>query len=414
MLDIHFIRENPDIVKKNNTDRGVSVDVDRLLELDNARRERLQEIEKLRAQLKRGSKSKPTDDDMLQLKQVGDDIQIKEKELAAMESELRSLLLQVPNLTHSDTPIGGDDDYEVIATVGKALNFDFAPKDHEQLLSELALIDFERGTKVAGTKFYFSKGALVRLNLALISYATDIASAHGYELMETPDMAKDEILSGIGFNPRGPETQVYSVEGTDLSLIGTAEITVGGYHAGETLDLSAGPKKYVALSHCFRTEAGAAGRVSKGMYRVHQFTKLEMFIFCKPEESETLHQELLSIEREIADGLQFPYRVIDVASGDLGGPAYRKFDLEAWMVMKDGYGEITSASNCTDYQARRLNIKYRTPEGTTALAHTLNGTAITTSRWPIAIVENYQNKDGTIRVPEVLRPYMGGMDVIGG
>jgi seryl-tRNA synthetase len=203
---------------------------------------------------------------------------------------------------------------------------------------------------------------------------------------------------------------VYSIEHSDLSLIGTSEITVGGYHSGEILDLSDGPKKYVALSHCFRTEAGAYGRESKGLYRVHQFTKLEMFVFCKPEDSEKMHQEILSIEREIADGLGLPYRVIDVASGDLGGPAFRKFDIEAWMVMKGGpaspaggYGEITSASNCTDYQSRRLNIRYRTANGSNEFVHTLNGTALNTSRWPIAIAENFQNADGTIRVPKALR-----------
>ena len=215
--------------------------------------------------------------------------------------------------------------------------------------------------------------------------------------METPDIAKNSILEGIGFEPRGPETQVYSIENTDMSLIGTAEITVGGYHADEVLNLESGPKKYVALSHCFRTEAGAYGKESKGLYRVHQFTKLEMFVFCKPEESERYHQEILDIEKEICNGLEFPYRVIDVASGDLGGPAYRKYDIEAWMTTKNDYGEITSTSNCTDYQARRLNIKYRKPDGTTEFVHTLNGTAVATSRLPIAVFENHQQADGSVK-----------------
>jgi seryl-tRNA synthetase len=207
--------------------------------------------------------------------------------------------------------------------------------------------------------------------------------------------------------------RVYSVENTDLCLIGTAEITVGGFHQNEMLDLSKGPIKYVALSHCYRTEAGAYGRTSKGLYRVHQFAKLEMFIYCRPEESEALHQELLAIEREIADGLGFPYRVIDIASGDLGGPAYRKYDIEAWMTMKGegenqgDYGEITSTSNCLDYQSRRLNIRYKKEDGTTEFVHTLNGTAVVLSRFPIAILENYQNADGSITIPEVLRKYMG-------
>ena len=225
--------------------------------------------------------------------------------------------------------------------------------------------------------------------------------------METPDVAKNEILTGIGFNPRGNETQTYSIENTDLSLIGTAEITMGGYHSNEVLDLTNGPKKYIAISHCFRTEAGAYGRTNKGLYRVHQFTKLEMFVYCKPEDSETLHQEILAIEKEIIDGLELNYRVIDIPSGDLGGPAYRKYDLEAFMTMNDGFGEITSCSNCTDYQSRRLNIKYRKEDGDTELLHTLNGTAVVLSRFPIAIVEQYQQADGSILIPKVLQPYCG-------
>jgi len=247
--------------------------------------------------------------------------------------------------------------------------------------------------------------------------------------METPDLAKDEILHGIGFSPRGPETQVYSIENSDLSLVGTAEITVGGYHAGEILDLSDGPKKYVALSHCFRTEGGAYGRTSKGLYRVHQFTKLEMFVFCKPEDSEAMHKEILSIEEELVSGLGLPYRVIDIASGDLGGPAYRKYDIEAWMPgQNDGQGEYRethSTSNTTDFQTRRLNIKYKDP-GVPGLigggiipvppslkyAHMLNGTGFAIGRMIIAIIENYQQKDGSIRIPEVLQPFMMGMEEI--
>jgi len=232
--------------------------------------------------------------------------------------------------------------------------------------------------------------------------------------METPDMAKNEIINGIGFNPRSDEeTQIYSIKDTDLSLVGTAEITVGGYHTNEVLDLNDGPKKYIALSHCFRTEAGAYGKTSKGLYRVHQFTKLEMFVFCKPEDSEKYHAEILEIEKEILDGLEIPYQVIDIASADLGGPAYRKFDIEGYMVMKGDdkkqgdYGEITSCSNCTDYQARRLSIKYKKEDGSTAFVHTLNGTAVVLSRFPIILAENHQQKDGTIVVPKVLQKYCG-------
>lgn len=414
MLDIKFIRENAAKVKKNNKNRRADVDVDRLLELDSMRRERILQIENLRAIRNKKSKIKPNEDEILKMREVGRDIDIAEKGLAGIEVEYKDLLGKIPNLTHPDAPIGAEEDFKVVETHGKKPKFDFEPKDHEQLMLNLDLIDFERGAKVVGTKFYFTKRELVRLNKALIHYGIDVATKHGYELIETPDLAKNEILSGIGFIPRGPETQIYSIENSDLSLIATAEITMGGYHSNEVLDLSRGPRKYVALSHCFRTEGGAYGRTSKGLYRVHQFEKLEMFIYCKPEDSEQMHQELLAIEKEITDGLEIPYRVIDTASADLGGPAYRKYDLEAWMVMvgeKGGYGEITSTSNCTDYQARRLNIKYRTADGKNEFAHTLNGTAIALTRLPVSIFENHQQADGSIKIPKVLQKYTG-FDVI--
>ncbi|KKW42517.1 MAG: Serine-tRNA ligase [Candidatus Magasanikbacteria bacterium GW2011_GWA2_56_11] len=407
MLDIKYIRGHAAEIKENCARRRVQADIDRLLELDEKRRGELQDIEKLRAERNQGSKGKPDPDEISRLREIGEQIKDLEAGLVPVEAEFTELMAQIPNLTHPESPVGGEDDYRVVATAGEPPQFGFAPQDHETLLTALDLVDFERGAKVAAAKFYFYKNDMVRLNQALLNYGIDIVTAHGFTLMETPDVAKNQVLSGIGFNPRGQETQVYSIENTDLSLIGTAEITVGGYHADEILDLSAGPKKYVALSHCFRTEAGAYGRESKGLYRVHQFTKLEMFIYCRPEESEARHQELLAIEREICDRLELPYRVIDIAAGDLGGPAYRKFDIEAWMTMKNDYGEITSASNCTDYQARRLNIRYRTAAGETEFVHTLNGTAVVLSRFPIAIVENYQQADGTIRVPEVLVKYLG-------
>jgi len=412
MLDIKYIREHKDEIKNNCVNRNVKIDVDNLLELDEKRREVLKKIEDLRALRNAGSKGKPTPEEIEHMKKVGEEIKNYENLMEKIASEYSDLLKTVPNLTHPDTPIGGENDFKVIYQKD-ARPFKFQPKTHEELLLNLDLIDFERGAKVAAAKFYFLKNNLVRLNQALVNYGIDVATKHGYTLMETPDMAKNEILEGIGFNPRGKETQVYSVENSDLSLIGTAEITMGGYHAGEILDLSKGPVKYVALSHCFRTEAGAYGKTSKGLYRVHQFAKLEMFIYCRPEDSEKMHQELLVIEKEILNGLDIPYRVIDVASGDLGGPAYRKYDIEAWMTMKGDnekqgdFGEITSTSNCTDYQARRLNIKYRKEDGTIEYVHTLNGTAVVLSRFPLVIVENYQQKDGSISVPKVLQKYCG-------
>ncbi|MDD4476817.1 MAG: serine--tRNA ligase [Patescibacteria group bacterium] len=413
MLDIKFIRENKELVKNNCENRRVKIDLDRLLNLDEKRKELMKKSEDLRALRNQKSKGKPSDEEIAKMRQVGEEIKTLEIEEGEISSEFYELALKVPNLTHSDSPIGGEEDYKVIYKNREPKKFSFQPKDHEELMLKNDLVDFDRGAKVATAKFYFFKNNMVRLNQALVNYGMDIAAKHGFTLLETPDVAKNDILTGIGFNPRGAETQVYSIENTDLSLVGTAEITVGGFHAGETLILDKGPKKYIALSHCFRTEAGSYGRTSKGLYRVHQFTKLEMFIYCKPEDSEKYHQEILNIEKEIVDGLDIPYRVIDIPSGDLGGPAYRKYDIEAWMTMKGegdkqgDYGEITSCSNCTDYQARRLNIKYRKEDGGADFVHTLNGTAVVLSRFPIALIENYQREDGLIEVPKVLRKYTG-------
>ena len=407
MLDIKFIRENVDLIKENCQKRHVEVDINTLINLDRDRRSAQQQIEELRAQRKSHSKGKPSEEDIAKLRAVGDEIALLEQKVAIVEQNYLDLLFKVPNLTHPESPIGGENDFKVVTTVGKPPQFSFEPKDHDELLLNLDLIDFERGAKVAASKFYFTKNNLVRLNYALINYGLDILSEAGFTIIETPDVAKNEILSGAGFNPRGTETQIYSIENTDLSLIGTAEITMGGYHANEILDLSQGPKKYAALSHCYRTEAGAYGKTSKGLYRVHQFTKLEMFVYCKPEQSEQMHQELLALEQKIINGLELPYQVIDVASGDLGGPAYRKYDIEAWMTMKNDYGEITSTSNCTDYQARRLNIKHRKEDGETEYVHTLNGTAVVLSRFPLALIENNQQADGSIAVPKALQPYTG-------
>ena len=413
MLDIKFIRENRGLVEQNCLNRKVKVDVGRLLNLDDTRRELMKKTEDLRATRNQKSKGKPTPEEIEKLRKVGEEIKTAENELALVDTEYKQLLLQIPNLTWPKSPVGGEEDFKVFYVSGEPEPFKFSPKDHEQLLLENDLVDFERGAKVAGAKFFFYKNNMVRLNQALINYGLDVATKYGYKMLETPDLAKDEILLGIGFNPRGKETQVYSVENSDLSLIGTAEITVGGFHANEILDLSKGPKKYVALSHCFRTEAGAYGRTSKGLYRVHQFTKLEMFVFCKPQDSEKYHEEIIEIEKKILAGLKLPFRMIEIPTGDLGGPAYRKVDGEAWMTLKaegdkqGGYGEVTSTSNCTDYQARRLNIRFRKEDGSTDFVHTLNGTAVNSSRFPLAIAENYQQKDGSIKVPKVLQKYCG-------
>lgn len=413
MHDIKYIREHAELVKQNNANRRVNIDLDRLLTLDRDRRSHIAQIEELRAKRNKVSVAKPTDEEIAEMKKTGDLISQLELELESIESEYVPLLKSVPNLTHPEAPIGGENDFKVIDVVGEPPKFRFNPKDHEELMTNLDVIDFERAAKTTASKFYFTKNGLVELNNALILYGLDILKKHGFTLMETPDIVKNEILEGIGFSPRGPESNTYTLEETNLSLIATAEITLGGFHSDEIIDLSKGPIRYAGISHCFRKEAGAYGKASKGIYRVHQFTKLEMFVYCKPDESEATHKNLLAIEREIVDGLGFPYRVIDTASADLGAPAYRKFDIEAWMVMNSGYGEITSTSNCTDYQARRLNIRYRKENGETDYVNTLNGTAIVTSRFPIAIFENFQTENGEIEIPNVLRPYMGGQNKIG-
>ncbi len=329
---------------------------------------------------------------------------------------------KVPNLTHPDVPRGWtDDDHRVVKTWGTRRDFaaeGFAPRDHVAICEALELADFTAGAKVVGQKFYYLKNELVLLDLALQHYALAIASKHGFTLHTTPDLARAEILAGLGFNPRGASTQVYSIADSELCLVGTAEITLGGMLADEILDEEKLPLLVAGLSHCFRTEAGAAGKDSKGLYRVHQFTKVELFAFTVGDlaVSESMHARFLAIEEEIFQGLGLPYRVLDIASGDLGGPAFRKFDIEAWMPGRGDYGEVTSTSNCTDYQARRLRIRFRPKDESGGkpkprLVHMLNGTAIADVRALVAILENNQQKDGSVVVPQVLRPWVG-KDVI--
>ncbi len=414
MLDPKWIREHPEEVRQNIARRRAPVDLDAFLALDQRRSELLQRVEALRAERKAGSKGNPTPEQREHLRSLGDKIGQLEDELSATEADWRHLLEQIPNLTHPDVPEGGEEDYRVLAVVGEPTQFPFVPKDHVDLAEAADLIDFKHAAAVAGSGFYYLKGELVALDLALVQYALRQVVQEGFIPMATPDLARQEVLKGIGFNPKGPEKQIYNVEESDLSLIATAEITLGGYHMDEILAEDALPKCYAGFSHCFRTEAGAYGRESRGLYRVHQFSKLEMFVFCRPEDSDAWHDRLRSIEERIFQGLGIPYRVIDTAAGDLGAPAYRKFDLEAWLPGRGKYGEITSTSNTTDFQSRRLNIRFRREgSGKLEFVHTLNGTAIATSRAILAILENYQDEDGSIRVPEVLQPYMG-IEVIPG
>lgn len=348
-------------------------------------------------------------------KQLKDDIAAVEKKLADIEPKLDEAARKIPNMASPAAPVGKLDTENLeVKKVGTPRTFDFKPKDHVQLGESLGLLDFDRGTKVSGQKFYYLKNEAVFLEQALIMYALNILRKHGFTTFITPDVARQEVLQGIGFNPRGNESNVYCIEDEGTCLVATAEITLGGYHSGEILDKSKLPLFYCGLSHCFRREAGAAGHFSKGLYRVHQFDKVEMFVYCLPEQSDEIHEKLRLIEEEIFTGLGLPFRVVDTCTGDLGAPAYRKWDLEAWMPGRadaehpDGdYGEVTSTSNCTDYQARRLNVKYHDDDGKNKYVHMLNGTAVAVGRAMLAILENYQNADGSVTVPPVLVPFCG-------
>jgi len=335
----------------------------------------------------------------------------QEQALTAARAQFDTVLATIPNFLHPEVPEGGEDEGRELKRVGQPPVFDFDAKDHLGVAAGLDGIDFESGAKVAGKKFYFLKNDLVLLELALQRFALDALLGEGFTPFVTPDLARADIVAGLGFNPRGDETQIYSVANTDLCLIGTAEIPLGGMHADTILDEASLPLRYAGISHCFRTEAGAHGRESKGLYRVHQFTKVEMFAFTKPEDSDGMHDELLRIEESLYQRLELPYRVLDVAAGDLGAPAYRKFDIEAWMPGRgEGgqWGEVTSTSNCTDYQARRLRVRFRRTETKkNDYVHMLNGTAIANSRAVVALLENHQRADGTVHVPRELQPYVG-------
>jgi seryl-tRNA synthetase len=420
MLDAQFIRDNLDAVRANCRNRNVTADVDRVVQLDDQRKKLVHETQQLQQKQNELSKAIPKEKDkekkqalIEEGRKLREQVAALEAQVKQIEADLKTMLLTIPNMTHPDAPVGGTPaDNKVVKRFGEPRRFDFEPKDHVALAEALDIVDFEAGSAVAGPKFYFLKGDAVLLELALIQYAFDVLLKHGYTPIITPDVARVDVLEGIGFMPRGPETQIYSLENTDLCLIATAEITLGGMYRDKVLEELQLPLKYVGLSHCFRTEAGAPGRDTRGLYRVHQFTKVEMFVFCAPDQSDAIHQELLGIEEEIFQGLGLPYHVIDTCTGDLGGPAYRKYDLEAWMPgrgEKGEYGEVTSTSNCTDFQARRLGIRYKSQKFKgTRFVHTLNGTAVAISRALVALLENNQQADGSVLVPEALRPWLRG------
>ncbi len=419
MLDRKFVLENLEAVRENCRRRNVQVDLDRFVQLEQKRRELDRQLQQLNRQANDVSRSigKAPPEKREELKEQGRRLRQQrdqvQEQLQQVQQEALALLAQVPNMTHPDAPVGQDASANRVVGHGKTPvpQFDFPVRDHVELGQLLDLFDLEGGARVAGHGFYYLKNEAVLLELALQRFVLDKLIAEGFVPMTTPDLARNEILQGIGFIPRGPETQIYSIENTDLSLVATAEITLGGLMAGQVLGEEQLPLKLCGISHCFRTEAGAHGRATRGLFRVHQFTKVEMFAFTTPEQSDAMLEYFRQLECWIFDQLEVPYQVIDTATGDLGGPAYRKYDLEAWMPGRGDqgeYAEITSTSNCTDYQARRLNIRYKKKgEKGTHLVHTLNGTAVAVTRALIAILENNQRADGSVVIPQVLRPWVG-------
>lgn len=419
MVDMKLVREQAEEMRANIANRGVGADLDRALELYDERLALLRETEALRSRrndnaraMKQARDAATRDTLIAEGRQIKEDLAALEGRLAEADEQLTIEALRLPNFTHPKTPIGSTEAANrELEVVGQVPTFDFDAIDHVELGRRLGIVDFDAGARVSGAKFYYLMNEGVYLELGLVRFALDFLRDRGFTPMATPDIARTEIIQGLGFNPRGPESNIYTLEGEETALVGTAEITLGGYYAGQTLDTSVLPIRLAGLSHCFRREAGAAGQFSRGLYRVHQFTKVEMFVLATPNESDAIHDELMAIEKEIFTALEIPFRVVDICTGDLGGPAYRKFDLEAWMPGRGEsgeWGEITSTSNCTDYQARRLNIRYRNEEtGDRGFAHLLNGTAIAISRAIVALLENHQQRDGSVVIPAALRPYVG-------
>ncbi|NCD05923.1 MAG: serine--tRNA ligase [Spirochaetia bacterium] len=416
MIDLRELKSRKEEISLNIKNRFMNVDLDSILAIQEERAALLQKSEDLRSQRntnasKMKGKLEPTIRQELieQGKALKVEIAEVEEKLKETLDKYNSLTRTIPNYAHPSAPIGKEDkDNTAIKFFGEPTKFNFKALDHVQIGEKLDILDFEKGTKVSGPKFYYVKNKGVILQMALERFATDILIKKGFTPFITPDIAKEEILNGIGFNPRGAESNIYTIENTDTCLVGTAEITLGGYYSNEILNKEDLPIKMAGLSHCFRREAGGAGQYSKGLYRVHQFSKLEMFVLCLPEDSDKIHQQLLEIEEEIFSSLEIPYRVVDTCTGDLGAPAYRKFDIEAWMPGRGEngeYGEVTSTSNCTDYQSRSLQIRYKDENNNNQYVHMLNGTAVALSRAIVAILENFQNEDGSVSIPKALIPY---------
>lgn len=414
MLDIRFIRENAEAVQKNAEQKGYKVDVAKLLELDEARKGLQQQVDELRerrnanaAKMKGGKPEQGLIDEGKQIK-----IALSEKEeyLTNAEREYTELLAVLPNMIKRDVPIGDEEDSVEIKQWGEQKT---GARDHLDYAVERDWVDFEKGASVAGAKFYYLKGDLALLENAITQFALDLVTKKGFTFMTVPHMVNSKTAEGAGFAPKSSnESNEYFIEGEDLTLIGTAEAPLTGYHSDDIINEDSLPLFYVGLSPCYRKEAGTYGKHSRGLFRVHQFNKLEMYAFTTPEKSEEIHEKILAIEEEIWQTLGVPYHIINIASGDLGAPAAKKYDLEYWSQVDGKYRELTSCSNCTDFQARNLNIRVRRKDGSLEVLHTLNGTAVSLARSLIAIIEHNQREDGKLNIPEPLRPYLGGREAL--
>lgn len=415
MLDIRFVRENPELVQQNAEEKGYkNTNVAAILALDDARRELLQKADELRerrnaiaSQMKGG---KPSPELIEEGKAIKDELAGIETSLREAEEKFNTAFTQLPNILQSDVPLGGEEDSVEIKTWGEKTT---GAVDHLEYATKRDWVDFERGAKVAGAKFYYLKGDLALLENAITQYALQFLVGKGFTFMTVPHMVNSRTATGTGFAPRSSDqNDEYFIEGEDLSLIATAEMPLTGYHADEILDEAQLPLFYAGLSPSYRKEAGTYGKHTRGLFRVHQFNKLEMYAFTLPEQSAEVHEKLLGFEEELWQSLGIPYHIINIAAGDLGAPAAKKFDLEYWSPVDEKYRELTSCSNCTDFQARNLNIRVRRADGKVEVVHTLNGTAVSLARSLVAIIEHYQAEDGSLRVPEVLRPFLGGREML--
>jgi seryl-tRNA synthetase len=411
VIDLRILRDDPDLVRASQEARGADPGaVDRLLAADVERRSAVAAGDSLRAEQKAFGrtigKASPADRPALleRGKEMAAAVRTAEAAESVANQELAAAQLALPNII-AGAPPGGEQDFKVIKHVGEPAELDFAPKDHLELGESLAAIDMERGAKVSGARFYFLRGVGAQLQWAMLTLAVNKAIANGFIPMIPPVLVKPESMEGTGFLGEHAD-EVYRLAADDLYLVGTSEVPLAAYHSNEILDLATGPARYVGWSSCFRREAGSYGRDTRGILRVHQFEKVEMFSYCRPQDAEVEHQRLLEFEEEMLAEMEIPYRVIDVAAGDLGSSAARKFDCEAWVPTQQAYRELTSTSNCTTFQARRLGVRYRDEDGRPQVAATLNGTLATT-RWLVAILENHQQSDGSVRIPEALVPYLG-------